>query len=372
MFDEKRSGKISRRRALEIGAQSFAGLGMAMGLPVRPAFALGEDEDFAAPGTPGLSIGIDALRWQNRLAQRIEFSDFSRLGVRWLRIDLRWNLVQPENGNQYDWSSFDTVVALAREYDLEVLPVVGGTPEWARIIPEERSTPANVQDFADFLTKAVERYQSLGVRAWEVWNEPNMATFWPPEPDPVAYARLLKASYAAIKAADPLSTVISGGLAPAPASGPEGEPMRYYGAVDFMTKVYEEAPEGPFDALGFHPYSFPYMPSDSVGWNGWGMMTGPIRDLMRSYGDSHKKIWLTEYGAPTNADHDGVTEADQEAMVVEAFMLARSYDWAGPLFWYSYRDLGDDPAEREDWFGLVRTPEEPKPAYTAFKRMATR
>lgn len=350
---------------------ALAGAGAALGSG-QGAWSAGlpDGEEMDAPGAPGLSIGIDALRGLDRQAQRIEFADYAALGVRWLRMDMRWGLIQREGPASYNWSSFDTIVALAREFDIQVLPVVGITPQWAWSDPASRSAPADVADYARFLTAAVERYAPLGISAWELWNEPNMTTFWPPEPDPVAYARLLRAGYAAVKAADPTATVISGGLAPAPDTGPLVGGLRHWAAVDFFTKVYDEAPEGPFDAVGFHPYSFPLMPTNRAGWNGWGMMVREIRELMRANGDSHKKIWLTEYGAPTNADGGGVSEAEQAAMVTEAFDLARSYPWAGPLFWYSYRDLGTDPSNREDWFGLVRTPGDPKPAYDAFRKAA--
>lgn len=358
---------LTRRLALALagGAATGAALGL---VRVPPARAGTLAADLTVPGTPGLAIGFDAMGGLDRQAQRAAFTDFARLGVRWLRVDLRWRTVQADGPDAYDWSGFDPVVALAREFDIQLLPVVGSTPQWAWSDPVERSAPADVADYARFLTAAVDRYQPLGISAWEIWNEPNMKTFWPPKPDPVGYARLLRAGYAAVKAADPTATVISGGLAPAPASGPLVGGLRYWGAVDFMTRVYAEAPEGPFDAVGFHPYSFPLMPDNRAGYNGWSIMTRQIRELMRANGDLQKRIWLTEYGAPTGGG--GVTEDEQAAMVREAFALVRGYAWAGPLFWYSYHDLGDDPANKEDWFGLVRAPGDPKPAFDAFRAAA--
>lgn len=362
--------RLTRRQALLYGSRAWLlGLGLpaclaGLGSPAMAQAPLAFSE--IAPGTPGLAVGIDALRWQDETALSAEFDDYAHLGIRWLRTDLRWDLVQAAGPDQYDWSTFDRIVFLARERDIRILPVVGFTPAWARSEPATPSPPKDLQAFSDFLAVAVQRYRAAGIRAWEIWNEPNMAMFWPPSPDPVLYARLLRASYAAIKAVDPEAIVLLGGLAPAPETGPDEGPIRYFAAADFLEKVYEVAPEGPFDVLAFHPYSYPHMPSDPSGWNGWSIMTGPIRRLMGDNGDVTKQIWLTEYGAPVYGGTDGVTGEMQKEMLAEAFRLARTYSWAGPLFWYSYRDLGADPADKEDWFGIVRSPGDPKPAYADF------
>lgn len=50
-------------------------------------------------------------------------------------------------------------------------------------------------------------------------------------------------------------------------------------------------------------------------------MTGPIRDLMTAHGDGGKKIWITEFGAPTNPG--GVTEATQAEILRQGAEKAR-------------------------------------------------
>ena len=359
---------IRRRTAPRRGPRLWLALCL-LAAPGLVAADTAQAPDAAAVPSPGpvlgIATGLDALRWQDGLDLRAELADYARLGARWLRTDLNWSVVQAAGPDSYDWSVMDRIVALAHEQGLQVLPVVGSTPDWAWVDPDQPSAPADAEDFADFLTAAVERYRPAGIRAWEVWNEPNMAGFWPPEPDPAAYARLLRAAHEAIERADPGAIVVAGGLASAPQTDSEGT-VDHYGAVAFLEALYAEGAGGSFDALGFHPYSHPLMPGDPEPWNGWRLMAGPIRDVMAAHGDAGKPIWITEYGAPTHAG-GGVSEARQAEMLVEAWRLAEGYPWAGPLFWYSYRDLGADPADPEDWFGLVRRPGEPKPAYEAFR-----
>ena len=70
----------------------------------------------------------------------------------------------------------------------------------------------NPQDLADFFSALATRYQGR-IRAYEVWNEPNLAREWGDRlPDPTQYADLMKRCYTSIKAADPNAMVISAGL----------------------------------------------------------------------------------------------------------------------------------------------------------------
>lgn len=332
------------------------------------AAAPAEDAGPPQPSGLELSVGLDALRWQDDAALSREFADYRRLGVEWLRTDLSWSLVQAAGPNSYDWSSMDRLVNLADRFDLQLLPVLLWTPDWARTDPGRPSPPKDPDDFARFARAAAERYLPRGIRVWEIWNEPNMAGFWPPEPDPAAYAEILVAGAEAIREVDPGATIVSGGLAPASQTDTEGT-MDHYGAVDFVEEIYAAGAGDAFDALGFHPYSYPLMPADPAPWNGWQMMTGPVRERMISEGDEGKAIWITEYGAPTNAGEGGMSEARQSEMMEEAVALGAASSFIGPIFWYSYRDLGTDPDDTEAAFGLVREPGRPKTGYATFRSL---
>jgi hypothetical protein len=91
---------------------------------------------------------------------------------------------------------------------------------------------------------------------------------------------------------------------------------------------------------------------------------------MVANGDGAKKIWATEFGAPTNGPTGTfVSEDAQSRMVSTGLSLFRSYDWAGPLFWYSGRDVGTSTSTRENFFGLLRNDFSPKPAYLALRNL---
>src|SRR6202043_251802 len=108
----------------------------------------------------------------------------------------------------------------ARSRNLTLLPILAYTPPWAR--PPGCATPkwapADPNAFATFAAAAASRYAPMGIHTWEIWNEPNIVGFWQPTPNVTQYVNLLKATSKAIKAVDPQSFIVSGGLAPTGAS----------------------------------------------------------------------------------------------------------------------------------------------------------
>ncbi|HEY6068588.1 MAG TPA: hypothetical protein VIU81_07815, partial [Gaiellaceae bacterium] len=92
-----------------------------------------------------------------------------------------------------------------------------------------------------------------------------------------------------------------------------------------------------------------------------------LRSIMADNGDSGKQIWATEFGAPTGGPEGAfVAEQVQAAMLKRAFDLFPTYDWAGPMFWYSGRDLGTAPDTSENFYGILRHDFSTKPAYAAY------
>ncbi|MBL0407663.1 cellulase family glycosylhydrolase [Microvirga aerilata] len=317
----------------------------------------------------GMSNGIDSLRWLPDKDLDDLFADYAELGVQWFRFDLAWSVVQKADPDSYDWAQIDRIVSGANRHGIQLLACLTFAPKWVRTTGGLTSSE-NIAAFANFSAKAVARYNVNGINSWEIWNEPNLKTFWETGPDPAVYTNVLKAAYTAIKSVDPTSTVIAGGLSPARATDKSKSPSRWISARSFLSEMYANGAKDHFDAIGFHPYSAPLMPSSPAPWSGWQMMasTSPnLRSIMTANGDAGKKIWITEYGAATNEPVSEVSEQKQARMLQEAYDLAGGYAWAGPLFWYSYRDRGTNPADKEDWFGLISASNTKKPAYETYR-----
>jgi polysaccharide biosynthesis protein PslG len=292
-------------------------------------------------------------------------------GAGWIRVDINWAVIQRNGPTFFDWAPFDRIVLDARARGMNVLGMIVWTPAWARPSPSDHyATPAkNTADFANFAWTAVKRYSAMGVHTYEVWNEPNLAGFWQPAADPVRYTELLKAAYLAIKQADPLATVVSGGLSPALTNGGDID------AREFAQAMYANGAQGYFDALGHHPYSHPAAPGDAQNWSGWYQMYGApnnLRSQMIANGDGNKQIWGTEFGFATNGPPGSyVSETEQAQHLTKAYELFGTYSWAGPLFLWAERDYGTDPGTNYNFYGLTRKNFSAKPSLAAYQAAAT-
>ena len=142
-------------------------------------------------------------------------------------------------------------------------------------------------------------------------------------------------------------------------------------AVAFVDRMYRAGARRWLDAVSVHPYSFPSLPSDSRtrGWNIYQRL-GLIRAVMLRNGDARKKIWLTEYGAPTGSGGVAVTESRQADIIVDGLRLARAQPYLGPMFLFSGRDRGENQDDKEDNFGLLKRNWAAKPAWFALQQAA--
>ena len=372
-----------------MSARVVVRIGLAAALISAIVATVGDQRDRAAAATQtaivrgtkpvGISYG-DTLPFLSPAVLNHTLDDAVALGVRWVRADLAWDDIQPSGATDWEWSNFDRVVAATTARSLHVLPILAYTPVWARPrgSSSDKAAPVNPNQFSAFARAATQRYSSLGVHSWEIWNEPNVVSFWQPAPNPGAYVTLVQVTAAAIRSVDSQARVISGGLAPTATSGGD------ISQLDFLTAFCAHGGLQYVDAVGYHPYSYPVPPGYNAPWNAWAQIattTRSFKSVLASYGAPGKKIWLTEYGAPTNGPGVGATltnykldqspdhvdEALQAEIATDSVALAAASSIIGPLFWYSYQDLGTDPSNAENFYGLRRFDGSAKPAYGALQ-----
>jgi hypothetical protein len=305
------------------------------------------------------------------LSRRLD--QLAATGAKWARFQLIWSNVQNRDATTYTWRFYDDLVNGLVARGIRPLAVLGTTPTWARPAGcrVETCEPASAGKFATFARKAAERYAAMGLHDWEIWNEPNAAQFYKPVPNASRYAALLRAASPAIKGADPSATVITGGLAPTDEVRDGSGRATKLAPLDFLGQVYAAGAGPSFDAVGWHPYTFPRLPGTANDLDAWFQLYGTatnLRALMEANGDGAKQVWATEFGAHTDPQGAGyVTEERQAAILDQGISLWRSLSWAGPMFVYRYQDTGTDQSDREQFFGLVRADGTPKPALGVFE-----
>jgi hypothetical protein len=289
----------------------------------------------------------------------------------WIRIDINWNLIQYAGPSSYDWARFDNVVQAVTARGMRVLAGILYTPPWARPAgtPATRP-PSSLTDYATFVRAAVRRYAPMGVHAYEIWNEPNIARFWAPGPDPARYTHMLELAFTAVKGVDPSATVVSAGLSPY-GSYRQGD-AEHMNPLRFLERMYASGARGSFDALGWHPANFPHGLSYAA-WSAWSQMsqTSPsARSIMSARGDGAKRIWATEFSYPTGSVPGNVSEATQARLVRDTYAALKRWSWAGPAFFYSYHDEGTNRRNTDQNFGVVHYDYSPKPSYRAYQAAA--
>jgi len=272
------------------------------------------------------------------------------IGVQNVRVFVPWALIKmtgPNDlANDANWTLMNNVMDAARAHNMGVLAVISHTPLWAA--PSGTIPGAGAPDpavYADFVKQVATRYGDV-ISAYEVWNEPNSASFFQPM-DPVRYTAILKAVYTTLKGVngtggvDPTSTVIAGALAPI---------QDFFGLTaspqTFLAAMYAAGAKGFFDAISVHPYEFNQVLKFSQG-GGLNVFSAlyqvqQMRAIMVQNGDSQKLIWATEYGFQTVLDQAGVvdpTSNQKQADFIQDFITTwRALTYTGPLFIYTTRD----------------------------------
>jgi polysaccharide biosynthesis protein PslG len=305
-----------------------------------------------------------------------ELHEIKAAGGRFVRTDFTMSSVQPTSSQSFNWDQLDTKVAAASAQGLQVLGILDYSPQWNAhpgciVGSHNECAPADPAAFASFAAAAAAHFPQ--VTYWEIWNEPNLIRFWSPSPSSTDYVIMLNAAYAAIKAVAPHDVVVAGALSRA-----RDVPGVQIAPTTFVTSMYADGAQ--FDILSLHPYTYPFSPDTANSGNGWPDVA-TIRATMVANGDSEKKIWITELGAPTcgpgNASavdaqpftkKDYMTEAAQRTIISDVIRDIKSASYIGAFFVYEIRDdNSNDASDRENCFGIFRSDDSAKPAFSTIR-----
>ena len=313
----------------------------------------------------------------------------------WIRRNsLKWSLVE-ENEGQRNWGALVTLeneMLTAAARGTQLVLVINGTPGWAQQYPGYFCGPIaadKLSVFAQFMYEVVARYSAppFNVKYWELWNEPDIEPSLVAEDSPYGcwgdradifygggyFTEMLKQVYPQIKAADPGSQVLVGGLLMDcdPINPPEGKDCQ---SSLFMEGILRSGGGEFFDGISFHAYDYYSGPSQyyNPNWHSNRETTGPvliakaryIRSLLASYQQAGKFLMNTEAGLLCGSSEDSPDCQSKEfglskaAYAVESYVSALSEGLRANI-WYSL----------EGWrgTGLVDAQDQPVPAYEAFR-----
>jgi hypothetical protein len=281
-----------------------------------------------------------------------------------------WREIEPTRG-QFHWDVTDQVVAGAEYYGLDLVVRLDQHPAWVSDVqPPLNAPPDALGDYQHFVERVAWRYRGR-IRAYVIWNEPNLALEWGGQPpDPAAYVQLLRAGHQAVKAGDPRALVVAAGLAPT-----NGDGGRAMDERAFLRGMYTAGAAPYFDVLGAHPYGFD-LPPDAPRDANDGLIFGRLEELraiMLEHEDGHKPVWITEMGwtvdSPPDQPETGVSPDQQAAYLIGAFDRVR-YEWPWVELLTVWNLSQPEPGDSFGGYSLLDSTGGPRPAYEAWQKVA--
>lgn len=309
----------------------------------------------------------------------------------------------------YEWGNVDAAVRGASARGMDPVLTVSFAPDWAEAPGRPPGTRPGTWKpdptrLGAFLHAAATRYSgnypdpaALGqtlprVRNWQVWNEPNLATYLGPqwtetnngyEPhSPALYRALLNAAYDALKGVSRENVVVTAGTAPFGDLEPGGRRIapakfvREFTCVDGRMKA-RRCPERPrFDVLAHHPYSVGGPSRRALNEDD---VTVPdmhkldeILAVARRGGNlvpaEPKPLWVTELSWDSSPpDPQGVPE-EKHAQWVAGAQRTLWRQGVERLYWFQIRDQAPTPSyAATHQSGLYLRDGTPKLAAQAFR-----
>jgi glycosyl hydrolase family 79 len=338
--------------------------------------------------------------------------DVARIQVSWARVAPAPESAVPPPGfqpanpddPQYNWGVIDAAVdRLVRAGIKPMLMIDGPPPLWGsgnpgRGNPRYRpSAPA----YANFTAAVAGRY-GANVDQYILWNEPNLPLWMQPQADcgkrrctpvsPNTYRQMVLAAYPAIHAADPVSQVLIGALAPAggdlKSANANMRPLEFLrglGCLDAKMTVVKTGGCRGFrpalaDGISYHPHSTRHAPSQPYAHPDNADL-GSLRKIERLLDVLQRRhrlqgattplgLWLDEYGYQTNPPDKlrGVSPGAQDRYLQQAAYIA----WHDPrVVLFGQYLWKDEPAlggrKYTGWqSGLNDVDGKPKPALAHF------
>jgi len=275
-----------------------------------------------------------------------------------------WAWIEQKKG-VYDFSIFDKYIRDAAAHGLvdgtntvNMSMTLGETPPWAAADPKSCKTikglswctsgPANIQDWADFVTAVMNHYNGVTephVHYYELWNEMNINLFWTGSQSDML--NLAKAAYPIIHA-DSHSMLLTPSVA-----GPVGNVAKTSGTT-WMASYLDAGGSEYADGGAFHGYIaeqtgvtlFPMPDQDSTsGCKEFTSCYGSIvtkANMMRQTFDQHGLTSKPMFDTEGSWGNGTITDPDtQAAWIAQWYLLQaglRSTDNLQLAAWFTWAD----------------------------------
>ena len=295
-------------------------------------------------------------------------------GFRWVRTHFKWEATERERGH-YDFSAYDGLMRSLDQFKLRALFILDyGNPVYT--VDKAVRTEEARQAFARWAVAAAKHFAGRGV-IWEMFNEPNVPMFWPPQPNVNEYIALALTVGRAFRANVPNEKLI----------GPATSGIDF----NFLEACFKAGLLDYWSSVSVHPYR-QTNPEDAANeYCRLRQLIDHYRARVSTQSSSDGPRFSTRSGSDGPSDQHipiisgewgfssawrRMDEAKQGALLARE-LLTNIANGIPISIWYDWRDDGPDPKEAEHHFGLVRNAYldgrdqvyQPKPAYLAAKTL---
>lgn len=322
------------------------------------------------PFTP-LTYSVQTFLWWDEGQAGMQLDMVQRvLNFSYVKQSFAWRDLEPQ-ADDWDFTQSDRIVDAVEERGMKLIVRLGQVPDWAAegdVVGASEShdtPPSDLNTWANYCATVAARYQGR-VKAYQIWNEPNLAREWGErEPNAEEYVALLAACSNAIRAVDSKAILISAGLAPTGVQNAIAHRDDIY-----LDAMYRAGFQQYIDVVGLHAPGWgvdpSYGPDDAEkdGRGRWATFRRieDLRKIMLMHDDAARQVAILEFGYTTdkvNPDYAwfAVSEEDQARYTVEAYKYAAEH-WRP---WVGLMNLIYMPNPRwteadEEWWWAVGTP----------------
>src|SRR5882724_4255822 len=300
---------------------------------------------------------VGASTVEQSLGVNIHFTDprpgevrmIADAGFHWVRMDFKWEVTERGRG-KYDFSAYDRLLKDLDAFKIRALLILDyGNPLYTE--GESVRTPVARDAFVKWAVAAAKHFAGRGV-VWEVFNEPNIAIFWPPQPNVDEYKALADDIGHAFHASVPNEQLI----------GPATSTIDFR----FLESCFKSKLLDDWSAVSVHPYR---QTSPETVASEYARLREMIRTQSTGTNQSQPSVISSEWGYSSASRMNEKTQA----VMLSRIFLTNVANGIPLSIWYDWHDDGNDPNDPEDHFGLVHNPYrsgqtpayDPKPAYFA-------
>lgn len=301
---------------------------------------------------PGFKLGVQAHpELYGTADQELMARAAALCGIKLVRLSSYWDSIQP-TPDAWNIGYIDRITAPYEKWNLEVMLILGRTPQWAVAKDTVRPYPVKSRRllrpeydaFAAFSGRLAEHFRGRAA-FFEVWNEPDIyfANFSVDE-----YLELLRRGYKAVKAAAPEIRVTTGGFA----------------------HIYEDRNQGPKHNIIRRCLNEGRQSHDVLAFHGHGSFEGYVNQLDYLFNlraeTPDPAPWLA--GETAISDYR-IGQLKQAETFFQKLIYSRARGAVGYI-WYNLRNkVHSVPSEAG--YGLLTKDLQPKAAYVVCNTLAT-